>query len=455
LSSSQVRADVAETSAAFARAELITQPERNEMALRVYLSRDRPEFQSIIKKELYQSSEIDGEIAVLLPASDKESVEAAMKIGPRVLARILKESCFKNSSMESKTPGALFKIVDNKIRLPSNLESAADSMVHKLMLIYSRLGIHIEVSDQKVEIPSWSQGWETHMSYTLDLTHKLLSNLRRPKESREMLPTKLSQEFGQTLVSVLVYKWANKNNLSAYLKDDVKKLGNLSEAQFLNKVEGWGTPTKNNLAGLMSSSIYQLVSNLANEHDLIDVIPRTVMLSGGELRRMTEPSRQIVEKSGKTTKIVKRGEINVLRFDNIRFLMPSERMALKKMNESADVENHVREFDALHLKDRNYPQFVKDLKEVVAENSARYFYLRRLARQRLYAIKEVRREAKQPDQVNDSDFTSNEFIASVCKQAEAMIIDLGRRRSVLERLRTSIVLSGSSDQQSEGAKEVN
>lgn len=34
----------------------------------------------------------------------------------------------------------------------------------------------------------------------------------------------------------------NAKKFAAYLKAEVKKGGNLSEAQFLNIIQGWGTP---------------------------------------------------------------------------------------------------------------------------------------------------------------------------------------------------------------------
>jgi hypothetical protein len=312
----------------------------------------------------------------------------------------------------------------------------------------------MEVTDEQISIPNFSQGWITNMSYVFDALHRIIVNLSRPRELREKLPARASQEVVSLLVSIITYKWANKKNLSLFLKEGIKKKGNTSAASFLDVVKGWGTPAEGNLAASMANSIYHIASSLASHDGISAMMNKSVFLAGSEVRGMVTPPRQIVEKVGRATRVVARGEINVLRYDNIRFLLPSERNRAKSHNESADVENNIREFDAKQIDERDYHQLLELLRVKVDENANLYFKLRRLARQRLYAVKEVKREAKQPDLVPDSDFASNDYINSVCKQAESIIIDIGRKRSIIERLQTDPV-STTFEEKSSNDVEVN
>jgi hypothetical protein len=275
----------------------------------------------------------------------------------------------------------------------------------------------------------------------LDLIQRVVSNLGRVSSEKENLPAKVNNDIGNAIVSLIVYKWANRNNMAAYLKDFVKIRGNISESAFRDVAKGWGTPCEGNLAGRMMSSIYQLTGILSSHPGISEMMNRSHFLTGADIRRSIAPPRQLVEKVGKAIKIVSRGEINVMRFDNIRFLLPIERAKAKIYNESADAESWVRDFDAIEVRDRNYPQLHAKLKEHVDMNADVYFKLRRAARQRLYAVKEVRREAKQPDQIADSEFASNKFLDSVIELAESTMIDLGRRASIVEALRTDLVSS--------------
>jgi hypothetical protein len=434
-----VRAEVSKTYAAFARIENISRCERNELEFAVLFSKEDNILSELIRSRDIEFFEQDHEYGVYMPIVYKQSVEASLKVGRRVLLRTLREACFKVSALPQKGQPRFLVVQNGLVRLPSNLESAADSMVHKLILLYPRLGAKMEVVPENCSTPTFSHGWQTHMSYTLDLVSRLQTTIYRTEGPREKLPTKLTSEFGRVLIKVLVYKWANKRGLSAYLKSEIKEGGNLSESAFVDRVKSWGTPVENNIGSEIVSAIYGIISIFADHPGLQDCLPKSYFMTGVDLRKAAEPPRQVVEKTGKKTQIVQRGEINVLRFDNIRFLMPSERSALKRYNESGDLENQIRRFDELEIKDRDYPKFLEDLKKKVADNSVRYFTIRRLARQRLYAVKEVRREAKQPENVPDSDFASNGFIETVCKQAESIIIDMGRKRSVEDRLKTPIV----------------
>lgn len=254
-----------------------------------------------------------------------------------------------------------------------------------------------------------------------------------------MLPHHLGNDFGKVVVSVIVYKWANKHSLATYLTRDTKVKGNLSEVAFTDIVKGWGTTTAGNLAGRMASATYQLLGIISELPGISEMIPRTYFMSGGDIRKKHSPARQVVERKGRETKLVQKGEINVLRFDNVRFLLPSERNALKSQNEASDLETKIRAFDATLVKDRDYPKLETEVKQYFDSNSKLYFALRRLARQRLYAVKEVKREAKQSDQIPDSDFGANDFIDTVVKQAESLIVDIDRKRSIIDRLSINVL----------------
>ena len=75
------------------------------------------------------------------------SICEAAKIGPCVLARTLRELCHK----QVRSPGTLFNIVEGKVRVAKNLDFAADSLV----ILHTKLGIKVEISDQEMEIPDF------------------------------------------------------------------------------------------------------------------------------------------------------------------------------------------------------------------------------------------------------------------------------------------------------------
>jgi hypothetical protein len=412
-------------------------PERIEGELLVILDSDYKEFHELLKTPYLKCEAVDGCSAFVISRADLPSIQDAMKIGPRTLSRVLGEIGQKSVS----SPGTLFSVHDNRVSLPSNLESAADSLVHKFIILFNRLSIKSEFTDQQISIPEFSQGWTTNVSNILNIYLKIVANFSVEPAKREQLPAKMKTAVGRQILSLIVFKWASRKNLVTYLNSETKKLGNISEISFIDVVRGWGTSCQGNLAQRLASSIYQL-SGIISHNSLIDeMMNRAYFASGSDLRKSIAPPRQVVEKVGKTIKVVKRGEVNVLRFDNIRFLLPSERGLAKAKNESSDFEDKIKEFDHLPVKDRNYPQMVELLREGITENGKIYFKLRRLAKERLYAIKEVRREAKQPDQIPDSEFANNEFVSSVIKQAEALILDIDRRGSIIERLRMDPISS--------------
>jgi hypothetical protein len=303
----------------------------------------------------------------------------------------------------------------------------------------------MRIGDSTVTIPEFTKGWVTNVTSAFDILLKtILSSSVEKATEREMMPHHIRNDFNKLLISMIAFKWANRHGLSSYLKLDVKKRGNISEVAFFDIMKGWGTALSGTIAGRIASAIYQLTSIIANLPGTSDVIPKTFFMSAGEIRKKCSPSRQVLETKGKERHLVQKGEVNVLRFDNVRFLLPSERVKAKRHNEAADLEAQIRKFDALPVKDRNYPELETEIKNYFDKNSKSYFQLRRLARERLYAIKEVKREAKQSDQIPDSDFSNNEYIESICKQADLLIADADRRALIQQRLTIDIlsVLSG-------------
>jgi hypothetical protein len=302
----------------------------------------------------------------------------------------------------------------------------------------------MKIGDSTVAVPEFTKGWVTNASYAFDILLKIILSISSQDE-KEMMPHHIRSDFGRILISMIVFKWANKNNLSAYLKLDVKKKGNLSEVAFLDVVKGWGTTLSGTIAGRIASALYQLTSIIATLPGTSEIVPRSCFMAAGDIRKKCSPSRQVLETKGKEKHLVQKGEVNVLRFDNVRFLLPAERLKAKSFNESSDLEKKIREFDATSIRDRNYPALEKEIKDYFDKNSKSYFQFRRLARERLYAIKEVKREAKQSDQIPDSDFSNNEYIESICKQMELVIADVNRKTLIKERLLINVLSALTSD----------
>jgi hypothetical protein len=289
-----------------------------------------------------------------------------------------------------------------------------------------------------ISVPEFSNGWIANMHYIYETLYRIVSSALKT-ENKEMLPTHMNQDIGRILINMIVFKWASRHNMAAYLREDIKKRGNLSEVAFSDLIRGYGTVLPGTIAGRIVSALYQLIGIISNLPGIDGMIPHSLFMSGGDIRRNLAPPRQIVEKKGRDTKIVQKGELNVLRFDNVRFLMPKERVAVRDENESANLEKEIREFDAASVPNRNYQELESKVKGFFDRNGRSYFKLRRLTRLRLHAIKEVRREAKQSDQIPDAEFNSDEFIDSVKIMAESLIADATRKSSVLERLSVNIL----------------
>jgi len=306
--------------------------------------------------------------------------------------------------------------------------------MHKLIGLYGGLNIKMSISDDQIAVPTFSKGWDTNVSMALDTLLRITANLNRPETERENLPARMNNSIANTILHLIVFKWANRNNRATYLMKKVKEGGNLSETSFKDLAKAWGLSLDGNLPSRMLSSIYQITGIISQRKDIETMLNPAHFVSGSEMRKSVQPPRQLVVKTGRATKIEAKGEINVLRFDNIRFLMPKERAQVKERNESSDLETEIREFDKLKVKDRPYPDLYDKIKTTIEDTSSRYFMLRRLARKRLYAIKEVRKCVGQQDIVPDSDFTSNKLVESTLKLVDSSNLDNDIKDSYKTRL---------------------
>ena len=63
--------------------------------------------------------------------------------------------------------------------------------------------------------------------------------------------------------------------------------------------------------------------------------------------------------------------------------------------------------------ERDYASMVSYFKHSTEEASAKYFKLRKLAQERMYRIKDLRRALKRSDNVLDSEFSTANFILSL------------------------------------------
>ena len=117
-----------------------------------------------------------------------------------------------------------------------------------------------------------------------------------------------------------------------------------------------------------------------------------------------------------------KGSLNVHRFDPVRFLTTDERSAVREYNKAKGLEKRLTNFDQQEPLERHYPLLVSFLKHSTDEASAKYFKLRKLARERMYRIKNLRRAQKRSDTVLDSEFSTANFMAST--EGVAQIVKL-------------------------------
>jgi hypothetical protein len=223
------------------------------------------------------------------------------------------------------------------------------------------------------------------------------------------------------------------------LKRDVRKEGNLSEISFCDTIKGWGANIEGNFLGRIAAATYQLCGIISRMEGFNKILCKDHFMSGLDMRQAIAPARQVIVKEGNRSSIKAKGDVNVLKFDSIRFLTPKERSRVRNYNKSLDLENKIQAFDKLPIEDRNYQQFETEVKALIHNYENKYFKLRRLARDRLYAIKEIRKEAHQPDRVSDGEFQNDAVIATAITLAQSIIEDEKRVEFIVRRLSIPIV----------------
>jgi hypothetical protein len=389
---------------------------------------------SITSKGFIKTKTFEGKQYIFVEPDDVEFVEKAVGIGANFLSKVLADVCIKGTT----NPGKVLNVSDSKVTLPSNLETAADTSVHKLMRIYYELGYETEISDETLTVPDIPQAWTTNITYCLDQLFSIVRTLKL-YNFKNKLPARPRERVAKTLIYVMTFKYANAANISQYLKRDVRREGNLSEVAFCDIIKGWGANIEGNFLGRIASATYQLCGIIARMDGFKQILCKDHFMSGLDIRQAIAPARQIIVKEGNKTSVKAKGDVNVLKFDSIRFLTPEERSRVRNHNKSLDLENQIQAFDRTHIQDRNYPEFEARVKALISDNENKYFKLRRLARDRLYAIKEIRKEAHQPDRVSDGEFQNDAVIATAVALVRSIVKDEKRAESLAQRLSIPIV----------------
>jgi hypothetical protein len=389
---------------------------------------------NLLQQGFIKTKTLDGKQYIFIEESDKALVERAATIGSNFLTKVLSDVCIKGVT----NPGKILNVLDSKVILPSNLEAAADTQIHKLMRIYYELGYEIDVSDETIKVPDISSAWTSNITYCLDQIYSIVRSLKMKNFSNK-LPSRPKSKVIQALVYVMTFKYANANNMSQYLRSEVRKGGNLSETAFCDLVKGWSVSLEGNILGRIAAASYQLCGIISRMEGFEQILCRDHFMSGLDLRRAIAPARQVVVKEGNKTKVETKGDVNVLKFDSIRFLTPAERARVRNFNRSLDLENKIQEFDKTPIQDRNYPEFESYIKELIRDNENKYFKLRRLARDRLYAIKEVRKEARQNERISDGEFHNDSMIAVAITLANSVFSGTERGESLVNRIGLNIV----------------
>lgn len=381
--------------------------------------------------------ELEDNMQIAVKPGFTEAIQRSRKFG----VKLFKKSLLRFACRTVASPATLLHVSNGKVTVPSNFDAAADGNVHYLIAIYTSLGIQMETSDAQASIPEFSKGWDTNISYIFEQLLRITELLRDRDSVPDSFAAKARNPFYNRILALITYKWACKKGLVSYLTPEVKKLGNMSEVEFLDLVGGFGTLIKGNFGSRIASSIYQLTGILSSHPDICKQISVKSFLTGVMLRNSALPPKMVLEKRGNKPVPVQRGEINVGKLDSIRFLTPDERRALRNYNESGELEKKVRDFDNTQLLDRNYPEFVSFLKEKIGIISNRYFNLRRLSRTRLYAIKEIRRLSKLGDNIADSEFGRDTFISETEQLLCGVDVNLDKKGILMDRLKVDIVTS--------------
>jgi hypothetical protein len=365
-------------------------------------------------------------------------LEYACTIGRNLATRVVTDIAIRTKPVN---PGTILNVTaDRKVLCPSNLEAAADTQIHKLLKVYCAMGFELVTSDTTLAVPQVTAGWTTNMTTCLDFIYKTYLQAKGDLDP-ERLPSHSKLDIVNVCSRVITFKYANRKNLSGFLKMQVKRDGNRSEANFIDIVKGWGTSVDGTIYQRIASAAYQLLGIISQMDGVAKILNKDHFMSGSDLRSAAAPPKQVTVREGNRVSVKTKGHLNVLKYDGIRFLLPNERVAVRNFNQSLDLENKIRDFDKQEIDDRDYSTFDNTIKQAVKDNFNNYFKLRRLARDRLYAIKEVRKSAQMSDTIKDSEFSDNQFVANTIALARSTLVDVNRKHSIVSRLNVDIVSS--------------
>jgi hypothetical protein len=224
------------------------------------------------------------------------------------------------------------------------------------------------------------------------------------------------------------------------MTDSKKKSGNISEQEFRDLSLSWGTSITGNICQRALSGIYEVLGILSKHPSFGLCVQKGYFLSGIQIKKLLEPTRVIVVGKGKNRHTEKKGDINVLRLDGIRFLLPKERAVLRGDDASQQVDSLIKNFDSSEISTRDYGKLENKLKSVISTFTTYYYQIRRNARDRLYVIKDIRREMGQPDQINDSEFNRDDLLDTTESLAKSAIVDQQRLSEVTTLLRTNVLI---------------
>jgi hypothetical protein len=408
----------------------------NEKDLDITICRNREGFQKLFNTSFLRVISEDVEsVTVRVPDEHIGGMRAMVPFGDRVFCDALIQVCQKKVT----SPTALFSVKDNEVELPSNLESSSDGLIYKMILLYAKLGIKVNKSDSTLKSPdSFSDGWITQFSALTDMLLKTLHELKQDKP--EVAPIHAKIPIVQRAIDVMVFKWASRAGIAGYLTQSKKKSGNLSEQGFLDIALGWGTAISGTICQRAISGIYEILSLISQNEGFSKLVRKGFFISAIDMKKGFEPSRTVSTKVKGKTVTQKKGDINVLRLDGIRFLLPSERSELRTCSTSQEVDKLVKDFDQRSISERDYSALHKKLESVIQKYTNSYYQIRRNARNRLYAVKEVRKEAKLKEEVPDSEFSRKDFIESAINMLRHYIVDVQRVAQLEGAIRQKVLV---------------
>jgi hypothetical protein len=334
-----------------------------------------------------------------------------------------------------------FLTLGESVRIPSNTEAAADSLIGRYLGILGRLGMSIEESSESISIPDeFSEGWVSNISIILDTLSNLISTLHPNQDGNVAhIPRSLKHHGCFQLLKIFINRCASKYNLDAFLLKEYKNPINVT--QWLDLLQGYGTPIKGNICQSMASSIFNLICALAHKEEAIKSLPTSIFLSGSDLKYQSFPKLRLsitkVEKKKKVTEKIAK-PLNIFRPDEVRFLLPQERAQIRSNVPVLGLEEKIRSFDRMQMFERqgnfSYQSIQMSIIESIDFMQPIYYRIRRAAKGRLQVIKAIRKECKLIETVEDGEFTNTSMLETLKTLAESALVDLGKRKSLIEAL---------------------